>query len=372
MTRVLFTASGLRVGGATMAMLHLLLGLREAGVEGILLSTPPLPRFRFIYERLKEKGVKVRFFGKPRGGLWFWPRLFLEVLKTLREEDVSLVHCHGTKEAALVGLAAKLGGRRVIYTVEGDPVLEMGYSPEEYGLLERLVLKVAWVLGLRLADVVVGCSRWMARHLERYGVKALSAPNPIDLERFSSPWGEGDGGINVVSVARFARVKGLETLLRAAREVVSQMPGVRFLLVGGGPLKSRLKRMADELGISGNVVFMEFRPDAERIVAESALLVLPSIYEPFGMAAAEALAAGKPVIAARTGGLQEIVRDGVDGFLFTPGDHRELANKILRVLGDERLRERMSRAAREGARRFAPEEAAKIYREIYRKALEGY
>ncbi len=366
--RVLFTASGLKVGGATMAMLHLLLGLPSQGVKPILLSTKPLPRFRFIYERLREKGVEIIFFGDPIGGVWFWLKLFLESIRVIKEKNVGLVHCHGTKEALVVGLAAKLLGRKMVYTVEGDPLLEMRYSGG-YGLLSRLALTFAWFAGLRLADVVVGCSRWMARHLERYGVEAQEASNPIDIERFSSAHGEGLGGLRVVSVARFAEVKGLETLLHAAKEVVSRIPDVKFLLVGGGPLEDKLKDLAKRLSIQKNIEFMGFRSDTEKIVAGSDILILPSLYEPFGMAAAEALAAGKPVIVARTGGLQEIVRDGVDGFLFTPGNYRELAEKLLRVLRDEGLRRRMGEEARRGASRFAPEIVAKTYVRIYREVL---
>ena len=101
------------------------------------------------------------------------------------------------------------------------------------------------------------------------------------------------------------------------------------------------------------------------------MAVLPSIYEPFGMAAAEALAAGKPVVAARTGGLREIVVDGVNGLLFTPGDPEDLAKKILQILKDKKLRERMAKEARRSAKRFSPERLSKSYVRIYQAILSA-
>ena len=369
--RVLFTASGRRVGGATMAVLHLMLGLKDVGIQPVLLSTPPLPRYRFIYRRLVERGVRVVLFGgRPLGGAGYWLTLFFEVLRAIRRLGVDLVHCHGSKEAAVVGLAAKLAGRPVVFTVEGDPLMEVAYAPERYSLSDRLSLAIVWFMGLRLADLVVGCSGWMAEQLtKRYGVEAKAAPNPIDYERFVQGGG-GERG-RVVTVARYERVKGLDALIRAAAEVLRGAPWARFVLVGEGSLRGWLQRLAERLGVAERIEFTGFREEVEEEVARAEVAALPSLYEPFGMAAAEALAAGKPVVAARTGGLQEIVREGVDGFLFKPGDHRELAEKLVKLLTDEELRKRMAQAAREGARRFSPEEVAKIYRGIYLDALRG-
>lgn len=370
MLRVLFTASGRAIGGATMAMLHLMLGLRKVGVQPILLSTPPLPRYRLIYRRLREKGVRIVFFGgRALSGVGYWPLLFLKVLWAVRSLRVDIVHCHGSKEAAVAGLAAKLAGGRVLYTVEGDPLMEIAYAPRRYGVLSRLLLALVWFIGLRLADLVVGCSRWMAEKLrERYGVEAEAAPNPIDYERFAGSRGDCEKGL-VVAVARYEKVKGLETLVRAVALLSERIPWIRLRLVGEGSLRGRLRRLAERLGVSEKVELRGFTERVEEEVARAEVVALPSLYEPFGMAAAEALAAGKPVVTARTGGLQEIVRDGVDGYLHRPGEPWELAERLQRILGDEGVRERMAEAAAEGAQRFTPERVAQIYRRLYLRLL---
>ena len=368
--RILFTASGSHIGGATRALMHLMLGLPSIGVKPILLSTPPRKDYLKLYRRLRERGVELILSKKRFRGALFWIWLTLSSLKAIKSLGIDLVHCHGTKEAAFVGLAAKLLKRRVVYTVEGDPLLEMSFSPRRYGMLDRVSLKILWRLGLSLADLVVGCSRWMAEHLKRYGVEASHIHNPIDYERFSSRSGRGAGRERIiVSVARFEKVKGLDTLIKAAQRVVEEFPDTRFILVGGGSMKEELQRMASRLGVEKNVELIDYTPDVDEILAKASIAVLPSLYEPFGMAAAEAQASGLPVIATKVGGLQEIVRDGIDGFLIEQGDWKGLAEKIVKLLRDPGLRERMSREAKASAERFAPERIASSYLKIYLRVL---
>jgi len=350
--------------------MNLMLGLSSKGIEPILLSTPPAKHYRWLYSRLRSRGVRLILSKRAFGGLSFWIWLFIAAINAVKRFGIDLVHCHGTKEAFFVGLAAKLLRRSVIYTVEGDPLLEIRFSPEKYSILDRVSLAFFWLTGLNLADVVVGCSEWMSEHLKNYGVKALHIHNAIDYERFSKLPPKNGDQIVIVSVARFEKVKGLDTLLRASAEVVKREPSTSYILIGGGSLKNYLEELSDRLGISRNIRILDYSSEVDEILASSTIAVLPSIYEPFGLAAAEALAAGKPVIASRVGGLKEIVFDGVNGFLFTPGDHRELADKILKLLRDRSIRSRMAKSARETAERFEPRRIADQYIRIYRGLLK--
>ncbi|MEM0452792.1 MAG: glycosyltransferase family 4 protein [Nitrososphaerota archaeon] len=371
MLRVMFTASGKHIGGATMAMIHLILGLASIRkVEPILLSTPPRQDYLKLYKRLLEKNVKIVFSRYVfRSSLLYWVWLFFSSLKTIKRFRIDIVHCHGTKEALIVGLAAKLLRRKIVYTVEGDPILEIFYSPQNYSMLDKIILKFSWMLGLRLADVVVGCSNWMANYLKKkYGIEAIGIHNPIDYERFSKIEKHGS---NIVCVARFEKVKGLETLLKAVPKIIEVFPNIKVVLVGGGAEEEFLRKMMEKLSISKNVEFQAFRSDIERVFEDAAIFVLPSIYEPFGMAAAEALASGIPIIVSRTGGLREIVEENVNGFSFNTGDWRELSEKLLLLLRDSRLREEMSRAARTSAKKFSSENIALKYLQTYLFTLKG-
>jgi len=97
-----------------MALIHLMLGLSSVGVKPILLTTPPKPSYRNLFKRLREKGVKLIFSRRSFGGALFWIWLFFTAIKTIRNFQIDIVHCHGTKEAVIIGLAAKLLRRRVV------------------------------------------------------------------------------------------------------------------------------------------------------------------------------------------------------------------------------------------------------------------
>jgi len=364
--RVLFTASGSHIGGAAMAMFHLMLGLTSFDVEPILLSTIPKQEYLRLYQRLRAKNIKIVLSNFSFKSLLYWVWLFFSSLRVIKKYKIDIVHCHGTKEALVVGLAAKLLKRRLVYTVEGDPNLEISISPHNYTLFDKLLLKFSWNIGLKLADKIVGCSNWMAEHLKKYNVKAVGIPNPIDYERFSRITAHGS---NIVCIARFEKVKNIETLIMAASEILKKNPDVKLVLVGGGRQEKKLRALAEELAISDNVEFQGFRPDVEKILEDAAIFVLPSIYEPFGMVAAEALASGLPVIVSRVGGLREIVREGLNGFSFNPRDWHELSEKMLLLLEDQKLREEMKNKARESAKDFSPENVALKYLRVYLNVL---
>ncbi|MEM3397519.1 MAG: glycosyltransferase family 4 protein [Nitrososphaerota archaeon] len=370
MLKILFTASGKHIGGATMAMMHLMLGLASIEkAEPILLSTPPHHDYLKLYKRLLEKNVKIVLSRHAFKSLIYWVWLLFSSIKTIKRYRVDIVHCHGTKEALIVGLAAKLLRRKIVYTVEGDPILEIYYSPRNYSILDRIVLKFSWMLGLKLADTVVGCSGWMAKYLKkRYDVEATGIHNPIDYERFSKIEKHGS---NIVCVARFEKVKGLETLIKALPKIIEVFPDIKVVLVGGGAEEKPLRELTEKLSISKNIELQQFRPDIERVLEDAAVFVLPSIYEPFGMAAAEALASGIPIIVSRTGGLREIVEENVNGFSFNIGDWGELSEKLLLLLSNSRLRKEASKAARTSAKKFSPENIASRYLQTYLLTLRS-
>jgi len=159
-------------------------------------------------------------------------------------------------------------------------------------------------------------------------------------------------------VGRLDPEKGLEDLIRAAglvdaSFVVAGEP--RFAPAG---YRQRLEAMAARWA-PGRLRFLGAVADPTEVLPGFAVLAVPSRREPFGRVAAEALACGVPVVAAATGGLPEVVRDGVDGLLYPAGDAAALAERLRRVLDDGALRASMSAAASAGAARFLPSRHAR-------------
>ncbi len=120
--------------------------------------------------------------------------------------------------------------------------------------------------------------------------------------------------------------KGVETLLGAFRKLAQQEPGAWLVLVGEGRLESKLRRMAQEC--RGRVVFAGYRDDVENVMKTMDVLVLPSLWEGFGIVLIEAMAARKPVITTNTSNMPEIVTQGVDGVLIPPSDALALAQAM--------------------------------------------
>lgn len=148
--------------------------------------------------------------------------------------------------------------------------------------------------------------------------------------------------------------KGLDTLLDAMAVIVRNRPEVELRIAGRGKDMDRVRSMARELGIEPNLRFLGAVDEAERqrLFAGAAVQLMPSRFEGFGMVAAEAMAAGVPLIAAASGSLPEVVDAPRGGVLVPAGDERALADAAMRLLDDAAAREALSASARKSARRF--------------------
>jgi glycosyltransferase involved in cell wall biosynthesis len=159
----------------------------------------------------------------------------------------------------------------------------------------------------------------------------------------------------VAITGQVAEVKGIWDLVAAAEILVKQGPDLFFVVLGddlknGGAARREMEARVSALGMSERFAFLGFRQDAPRLVQAFDVIAVPSHVEPLGNATLEAMAAGRPVIGTRVGGIPEMVVDGETGALVPPSDPRSLAEAIARVVQDTPLRSRMSRAARERAR----------------------
>lgn len=156
----------------------------------------------------------------------------------------------------------------------------------------------------------------------------------------------------VCTVAEFRPEKGQRTLIEAATRVRVAVPGVRFVLIGDGPLEDAVRAYARTLDLNGTAVFAGHREDAAQAVGECDVFVLPSLREGLPVAALEAMAQARAVVVTDAGGLPELVRNGQDGLVVKAGDSSALARAITDVLRDATLRERLGKAAAARAAEF--------------------
>lgn len=151
----------------------------------------------------------------------------------------------------------------------------------------------------------------------------------------------------VINVSSLIPRKGLEYMLQAAAIVVKKFPNVKFLIVGEGPLLSKLRGLCAELNISSKVIFTGKRSDVQHLLKISDIFVLSALSEAFPLVIIEAMASGKPVVATAVAGVPEAVVDGDNGYLVQPKDCAGLSEAIITLLGNRELARTMGLRGRE-------------------------
>jgi glycogen synthase len=303
--------------------------------------------------------------------------LGLELAEAL---DLDLVHSHDWLVARAAEQVARSAGRPWLVTVHAT---EFGrhqgwvqkHPQSHIHALERDMA--------RRADRLITCSEYMRGHVSRvFGVppaRITAIPNgidPSDLEpvdadlaglraRFADP-----GQRLVLLVGRLVHEKGFHLALDALAPVIGRLGDVRFVVAGTGTAEAELKLQARRLGLARHGTFLGWVGDdmLHSLYRIADLCVVPSIYEPFGLVALEAMASGCLCIVADVGGLREVVpADGTVGHRFPSRDSAALELVVEQVLGGDRARARIVAEAREHVLRFDWAEVARRTRELYER-----
>jgi len=231
------------------------------------------------------------------------------------------------------------------------------------------------------ADRVIACSYYMREQLadifdvpeERISVipngidpEDLQPHDEPDLRRLRSEFAAPEEKL-VLLIGRLVYEKGFQLALEAMPRLVAEVPGTRFLVAGSGTHEQELRRQAADLGLLDHGTFLGWIGDdvLHSLYPIADICVVPSIYEPFGLVALEAMASGCPCIVADTGGLREVVPDDGAGLRFRPRDPEALAEVAIRVLRDEDLGRRLVAEGREHIRGFDWADVAESTSELY-------
>jgi glycogen(starch) synthase len=255
---------------------------------------------------------------------------------------------------------------------------------KHFGNLDREARFVRDLEALTAHDAtqVIANSDFIAAQVRRhYGADRVTAiPGGIDplllrvsaerhLEDFRSALAD-PGEVLVTYVGRLDPEKGIEVLAQAARIATAERPRLRFVFAGTGREEGPLRQIIAPLGPRARLLGYLRGEALSLLYRSSDVVVVPSLYEPFGLVALEAMLAGATPVVSGAGGLREIVRDGEDGLVVPTGDARALAAALVRLADDEELRRRLRVSAQERARtEFAWERIAKRTRAVYEGAL---
>ena len=343
------------------AVLHLISTLEKAGgAQRLLLSIlPALTGYRHVLAvltgalelRAELEAIGVTVLDLRRRRL-LDPVGVREVRRLVEAERFDLVHCHLSRAEIVGGLALR---RR-------PSVKLLLFKQNDDAWWKRPTLRPIHRRITSRADRIVCTSdavlEYFAALEPRARAKMVRIHNGVDVAAIAAAARDADaaalrrslgvpeGRPMLLAVGRLVEQKGHDVIVRALSLPPLAATGAVLVLVGRGELRERLERVADELGVGDRVLFAGVRPDVPALMGACDLFVMPSRWEGFGLVAAEAMAAGRAVVASRVSALPEVVEDGVTGRLVRPGDAAALAAAAAELLLDRGRRDAFGEAGR--------------------------
>jgi len=367
MIPVLFVSNTARMSGAEFSLLSLLKGLDRKQFSPLLL----LPEAGLFAERAQQAGIEVQIvpamirFGEAHG-LAALPRAMRSIwriVRIIRRRRIRIVHANSPRAAYTGCLAGRLAGARTLTHVR-----DIEQSPFRSPAKSRLL---AW-----LSDRIVAVSQATAAAIldvnPSLGGKTTVVCNGIDLsEIVPLPPLEARLRLGLPSAAKIIAAvgiihpaKGLDVLIRAAARIRDAFPSLKLLVIGqtfhpaDAAYRESLEKLVNELGLANHVVFTGFRHDVMELIQALDLFVHPAVYQdPLPRTLLEAAACGKAIVATKTGGIPEIVDDGVSGVLVQAGDDAALAEAVVTLLSRPDDARRLGAAARKKIERDFPIQA---------------
>jgi glycosyltransferase involved in cell wall biosynthesis len=306
-------------------------------------------------------------------------KAFFRLMRIFRQEKPDIVHTHTSKAGILGRWAAFLVKTSIIvHTPHGH--IFWGYfnswKTAVFIFLERLTA--------RITDRIITLTEQERKDHVRIAVAAEEKfaviHSGVDLRNFldvsvdpadmREKLGIPRGSFVVGTAGRLTPVKGQRYLIEAAAKVIQQVPGAMFVFLGDGELLAGFTETASVFGIKDHLKFLGWRPDVADVMSTFDVFVLPSLNEGMGKVIVEAMAMGKPIIASKVGGIQDLVAHGENGLLVPPADSEALAYAILDLYESPDKRRRMGDAGKRISAAYSIDEMLLKVDETYETCLK--
>ncbi len=317
------------IGGAERHVMNLASGLNTDLFEILVLA----PEGRFA-DCLRKMGIQVRPVQmRSKWDLW----AVVELFRKLRQFSSDVVHTHDSRGNLFGRIAGTCSRAKVVVsTVHASPTARRGVFGSLYLLADRITAK--------LSDVVVAVSDHIKDEITA-APRVVTIPPGVDLKSFDNTERRPDNqGIRLGMVGRLERIKGPDIVFRAMPKVVKRLPDVKLYVIGEGSMLDELNEMARMGNFSDSVNFIGYSDNVAKCLKAVDILVCGSRSEGFGLAAAEAMAMGIPVVGSDVGGMREVVENGVTGYLVPVEDTEALAEAIVEIAQDVEKARRMGEA----------------------------
>jgi len=359
--KILFISHSSTMFGAERSLLLLLKNIDRNRFEPIII----LPRFGPLKEKIERLNIKTYevkspwwVSGRKRNVIWTILRLgycivreiisLSKLYKIIKKEKIDVIYTNtivNFSGAIISCITQKPHIWHIREILPGNPDLHF-----------FLPYKVLFKFISRFSNVVITNSCATADQFQSIipNEKIRVIYNAVDLNEFKNILSFPNiNGVKttdyiVAVIGSLQRRKAQDDAIKAIKIVKEIIPNIKLLIVGEGSkkFKNYLKHLAFKLDVSDNVIFTGYRDDVPAILHRCNLLLVPSWNEPFGRVVIEAMAAGIPVIGADSGGVKEIVKDGVNGYLVPPKDPIKIAEKIIYLFYHPMLAKKMGNEGR--------------------------
>ena len=382
--RILRVIARLNMGGPAIHVSNLAAGLTGRGYHTTLVAGS-LARgedsMAFVADRL---GIEVVAVPELQREVSFLDdaRSVRRIVSIIRDVRPHILHTHTAKAGAIARAAALVSGHArppiVVHTFHGH-VLKGYFDAKRTAVFRQVERNLA-----RSSDALIAVSPEVRDELvaegiapaEKFAVIRLGIPleerlggETKDLD-YRHLYGISSDAFVVGWVGRMTGVKDTSAVLEIARATRERGIDAALVMVGDGPDRGRLEQVAHDLGIARSTYFVGYQPDVAGFYRLFDAFVLPSVNEGTPVSAIEALASGTPVVANHVGGVPDVVRDGVDGFLVEPGDTEAAAGKLATLATDDALRRAMGEAGRTDVlERYSVERLVDDVDALYRSLL---
>lgn len=333
-----------KIGGGESYLLGLVENMDRTLFEPVVLSFTDGP----MIDRLKAAGISthVIYTEKP-----FDVRVWKKVSRLIEEEEIDIVHAHGTRAMSNMFYAANSKNIPLLYTCHA-----WSFHIDQNRLVKLLRIKSEEYLTTKSDLNICGAkaNRDEAKRLfKKFDAEIIyNSVDPVKFNPFGSyrdlrkELGFKPNDIIVASIARFTLQKQPLKLIRAFAAASKNVLNAHLLMVGDGELKEKAVKLIKELNLTDRVTLLPFRQDVPELLASVDIFVLPSLWEAFPIALLEAMSMGKAVIATNVDGTPEMVKDNVNGLLVNLTNlEEELADKITLLCKNIDLRKSLQKKA---------------------------
>ncbi|MGD0712612.1 MAG: glycosyltransferase family 4 protein [Gaiellaceae bacterium] len=383
--KVLRVIARLNVGGPALHVAYLTAGLADRGYETTLVAGTVGRGEKSMAFVAEKRGVRIvtleelhREIAPLRDA-----RAMLRLARLMRRERPTILHTHTAKAGAVGRVAALLAGDArppiVVHTFHGhvlrgyfNRVTTIGFRVLEHVLARVTTALVAVSPEVRDDLVALRVAPASKFTVIRLGIELGErvGGGPEERRETRRLLGIAQDAFLVGWVGRMTAVKRTKDILRTLRALVDRDVDAYLLIVGDGPDRDALEQYAHQIGVAKRCLFLGYQEDVARFYDAIDVLLLPSVNEGTPVSVIEALAAGRPAVATRVGGVPDVVRDGVDGFLVDVGDVETLAERLAGLAADPELRARMGEEGRARVlERYAVERLVDDVDRLYRSLL---